>query len=237
MMIRLSPKKVLRLQKDKEKFKMLELYLWYSFRFLVSLQGLAGTYQSCFKNVDIGFAIDSSDSATTQEYQQQKQLVQQLSSYYDVSKQDTRVGVVLYSDKAFTTVGMNSYRDSSILRRAVGALPYLGGGNRKDKALVTARRMFKARRPSGSAQGSQVLVFITEGAQSGVAADMLPLEHAVHPLRKHGVRVIVVGVGRQVLYQELRSIAQDPNDIYLTTSLDDMEKVTRELMKIICKVR
>ena len=205
--------------------------------FSVSLEGLAGTYQSCFKNVDIGFAIDSSDSATTQEYQQQKQLVQRLSSYYDVSKQDTRVGVLLYSDKAFTTVGMNSYRDSSILRRAVGALPHLGGGNRKDKALVTARRMFKARRPSGSAQANQVLVFITEGAQSGVAADMLSLEHAVHPLRKHGVRVIVVGVGRGVLYQELRSIAQHPNDIYLTTSLDDMEKATRELMKIICKVR
>ena len=204
---------------------------------LVSLQGLAGTYQSCFKNVDIGFAIDSSDSATTQEYQQQKQLVERLSSYYDVSKQDTRVGVVLYSDKAFTTLGMNSYRDSSILRRAVGALPHLGGGNRKDKALVAARRMFKARRPSGSAQAAQVLVFITEGAQSGVAADMLPLEHAVHPLRKHGVRVIVVGVGRRVLYQELRSIVQDPNDIYLTTSLDDMEKATQELIKIICKVR
>lgn len=208
--------------------------------FLVSLQGLAGTYQSCFKDVDIGFVIDSSDSATTQEYQQQKQLVQRLSSYYDISKQDTRVGVVVYSDKAFTTIGMNSYRDSSILRRAVGALPHLGGGNRKDKALVTSRRMFKARRPSsptGSAQATQVLVFITEGAQSGVAADMLPLEHAVHPLRKHGVRVIVVGVGRQVLYQELRSLAQDPNDIYLASSLDDVEKATRELMKIICKVR
>lgn len=205
--------------------------------FLVSLQGLAGTYQSCFKNVDIGFTIDSSDSATTQGYTQQKQLVQRLSSYYDISKQDTRVGVVLYSDRSFTTVGMNSYRDSSILRRAVGALPRLGGGNRKDKALVTARRMFKARRPSGSSKATQVLVFITEGTQSGVAAEMLPLERAVHPLRKHGVRVIAVGVGRQVLYQELRSIAQDPNDIYLTSSLDDVEKATRELMKIICKVR
>jgi len=144
---------------------------------------------------------------------------------------------VLYSDNAFTTVGMNSYRDSSILRRAVGSLPYLGGGNRKDKALVTARRMFKARRPSGSAQATQVLVLITEGRQPGAAADMLPLEPAVHPLRKHGVRVIVVGVGRQVLYQELRSIAQDPNDIYLASSLDDVEKATRELLKIICKVR
>ncbi|XP_078377620.1 SCO-spondin-like [Oculina patagonica] len=204
----------------------------------LSLQGLAGTYKSCFKNVDIGFVIDSSDSATSQEYQHQKELVQRLSSYYDISKQDTRVGVVVYSDKAFTTVGMNSYKDSSILRRAVGALPRLGGGNRKDKALVTARRMFKARRPSslsGSAQASQVLVFFTEGAQTGVAADRLSLEHAVHPLRRHGVRVIVVGVGRQVVYQELRSIAQDPHDIYLTASLDDVDKEARELLKIICK--
>ena len=144
---------------------------------------------------------------------------------------------MLYSDKAFTTVGMNSYRDSSILRRAVGVLPHLGGGNRKDKALVTARRMFKARRPYGSAQVTQVLVFITEGARSGVTATMLPLEHAVHPLRKHGVRVIVVGVGSQVSYQELRSIAQNPNDIYLASSLEDVEKATLELLKIICKVR
>lgn len=208
---------------------------------LASLQGLAGSYQSCFKNVDIGFVIDSSNSTTAQGYQQQKQLVQRLSSYYDISKQDTRVGVVLYSDKAFTTIGLNSYRDSSILRRAVGALPRLGdNGNRKDKALVTARRMLKARRPpslAGSSQASQVLVFITEGAQSGVGADILSLEHAVHPLRRNGVRVIVVGVGRQVLYQELRIIAQDPKDIYLVSSLNDVDKVSRELIRIVCKVR
>lgn len=218
---------------------LLALFSRPSFHFLVSLQGLAGTYKSCFKNVDIGFVIDSSDSTSTQEYQHQKEVVQRLSSYYDISKQDTRVGVVVYSDKAFTTIGMNSYKDSGILRRAVGGLPRLGGGNRKDKALVTARRMFKARRPSslsGSTQATQVLVFFTEGAQSGVAADMLPLEHAVHPLRKHGVRVIVVGVGRQVVYQELRSIAQDPIDIYLTSSLDDVDKASRDLIKIICKV-
>lgn len=203
------------------------------------MEGLAGTYKSCFKNADIGFVIDSSNSTTEQQYQHQKELVQRLSSYYDVSKQDNRVGVVVYSDKAFTTIGLNSYKDSSIIRRAVGALPRLGGGNRKDKALVAARRMFKARRPSslsGSAQASQVLVFFAEGPQSGVASDRLSLEHAVHPLRKHGVRVIVLGIGRQVVYQELRSIAQDPQDIYLTSSLNDVDKVTRDLLKIICKV-
>ena len=121
----------------------------------------------------------------------------------------------------------------------MGALPHLGGGNRKDKALITARRMFKAKRPqslAGSAQASQVLVFITEGAQSA-AANILPLERTVHPLRKHGVRVVVVGIGRKVEYRELRSITQDAGDIYLASSLNDVDKVSRDLMKIICKVR
>lgn len=223
---------------DVHDFKItLTIFLFY----FSDSQGSAGIYQpkSCFKNVDIGFAVDSSDSAGEQGYQQQKQLVQRLSSYYDISQQDTRIGVVIYSDKAFTTVGMNSYRDSSILRRAVGFLPRLGGGNRKDKALVAARRMFKATRPpsqSGSSQPSKVLVFITEGAQSSVAADRLSLEHAVHPLERHGVRVIVVGIGPKVLYQELRSIALDANDIYLATSLDDLDKVASDLIKLICKV-
>ena len=121
----------------------------------------------------------------------------------------------------------------------MGALPHLGGGNRKDKALITARRMFKAKRPQslvGSAQASQVLVFFTEGAQS-TAANMLPLEHVVHPLRKHGVRVVVVGIGPTVVYRELRSIVQGANDIYLVSSLNDVEKVSRDLIKIVCKVR
>lgn len=202
-------------------------------------QGAAGKQKSCFKNVDIGFVIDSSDSATPQEYQHEKELVQQLSSYYDISRNNTRAGVIIYSNNAFTTVGLNSYKDLSVFQRAVGALPRIGGDNRKDKALVTARRMFKAKRPQspvGSAQASQVLVFITKGAQT-TAPNMLPLEHAVHPLRKHGVRVVVVGVGRQVVYRELRSIAQDAGDIYLVSSLNDVDKVTRDLMKIICKVR
>ena len=200
-------------------------------------QGAAGTQKSCFKNVDIGFVIDSSNSSS--EYQQQKALVQQLSSYYDISRENTRAGVILYNDNAFPIVGLNSYKDSYVLWRAVGALPNLGGGNRKDKALITARRMFKAKRPqslAGSAQASQILVFITEGAQSTVA-NMPSLEHVVHPLRKHGVRVVVVGIGRQVEYRELRSIAQDAGDIYLVSSLNDVEKVSRDLIKIICKVR
>lgn len=213
----------------------------YHFLFLViaSFQAAAGSQKSCFKNVDIGFVMDSSDSTSSQEYQHQKELVQRLSAYYDISRENTRAGVIVYSDKAFTTAGLNSYKDSSVFQRAVGALPRLNGGNRKDNALITARRLFKTRRPqslAGSAKASQVLVFITEGAQSS-AANMLPLERAVHPLRKHGVRIVVVGVGRQVVYRELRSIAQDAGDIYLASSLDDVDKVARDLIKVICKVK
>ena len=189
--------------------------------------------------MDIGFVIDSSDSTTSQEYQHQKELVQALASYYDISRENTRAGVIVYSDNAFTTVGLNSYKDLTVFKSAVGALPRLSGGNRKDKALITARRMFKTKRPqslAGTPHASQVLVFLTEGAQT-TAANMLPLERAVHPLRKHGVRVVVVGIGRQVIYRELRSIAQDAGDIYLTSSLNDVDKVSRDLMKIICKVR
>lgn len=207
-------------------------------KFTVSFQGAAGRQKSCFKDADIGFVIDSSDSATVQEYQQQKELIQQLSSYYDISREDTRVGVIVYSDNAYTVVGLNSYRDSSIFQRAVRALPRIGGDNRKDKALIAARRMFKAKRPpghAGSEKPSQVLVFITEGAQS-TAANTLPLEHFVHPLRKHGVRVVLVGIGWKVVYQELRNIAQRPSDIYLTSSLADADNVSRDLIEIICRV-
>ena len=83
---------------------------------------------------------------------------------------------------------------------------------------------------------SQVLVFITEGAQTP-AADSLPLTRAGHPLKRHGVRVITVGIGNQANYQELSSIAHDYRDVYLTSSLNDTDKVTSDLMKIICKVR
>ena len=99
--------------------------------------------------------------------------------------------------------------------------------------------MFKIKRPqslTGTPQASRILVFLTEGAQT-TAVNMLPLERAVHPLRKHGVRVVVVGIGRHVVHRELRSIAQDASDIYLASSLDDVDKVSRDLMKIICKVR
>ena len=210
----------------------------FSFPFTAFFQGAAGSQNSCFKNVDIGFVIDSSDSTTLQEYQYQKELVQKLSSFYDISRENTRAGVIVYSDNAFTTAGLNSYKDLTVFKRAVGALPRLSGGNRKDKALITARRMFKTKRPQslvGSPQPSQVLVFITEGAQTS-AANMLPLQRAVHPLRKHGVRVVAVGIGPQVVYQELSSITHDAKDIYLASSLNDVDKVASDLMKIICKV-
>ena len=39
------------------------------------------------------------------------------------------------------------------------------------------------------------------------------------------------------MYPELRSIVQDADDIYLVSSLNDVDKVSRDLMKTICKVR
>lgn len=201
-------------------------------------QGATSSKKSCFRNVDIGFVMDSSDSTTAQEYQHQKELVQKISSYYDISRDNTRAGVIVYSDNAFTTVGLNSYKDLAFFKRAVGALPRVNGGNRKDKALITARRLFKTKRPQSAAvftQASQVLIFITEGPQTAVASS-LPLERAVHPLKKHGVRVIAVGIGNQTVYRELSRIAHDTNDIYLASSLDGSDKVARDLMKIICKL-
>ena len=196
----------------------------------------AGTYQSCFRNVDIGFIVDSSNSSGN--YQKQKHLVQRLASSFDVSKAGTRVGVVIYGDNAHTIIGLNSYRDSSILQKAIGALPRLGGGNRKDRALLNARRMFKSTNRNAFDDFhriSKVLVFITEGNQTH-GSNLTPLLKAVHPLRKHGVRVIMVGVGDQVSYEELRTISRDPNDIYLVRSFDNLDKISAELMTKICRV-
>ena len=64
----------------------------------------------------------------------------------------------------------------------------------------------------------------------------VPLNEAVQPLRDAGVRVIVIGVGN-VSANQLRSVTENPRDVYLIPNFDILLSQVDTFKRIICEGR
>ena len=80
----------------------------------------------------------------------------------------------------------------------------------------------------------KVLLLITDGRQSR-DNDAVPLDTAVLPLRRQGVNVVVVGIGRSIDPRELRLLAGDPNNVVVSKSFEDLNRFVKRLIAKSCE--
>ena len=62
----------------------------------------------------------------------------------------------------------------------------------------------------------------------------MPLHRASSRLKREGVRIIAIGVGKKVDMSELRQIASKEKDIILAKTFDDLSQFLHPLVKTAC---
>lgn len=168
--------------------------------------------------LELVFVIDSSESVGPDNFDMIKDFVNALIDKASVSRDTTRVGVVLYSHINMVVVNLRQEASRDEIKSAVRSMTYLGEGTFTGSAIQQTNQVFK----EGRAGVKKVAIIITDGQAD--KRDVVSLERAVSESQGSNIETFVIGVVNESdpLYEdfkkELHLMASDPDSdhVFLT---------------------
>jgi len=188
------------------------------------------TITECFSKVaDVFFILDSSSSIWVEDYRKTLDFVSQVVTRFDISREDTRIGALSFSDDYTVGFDLDRYRSKSEVLASVDerTLPYKTGVTNTDAAIRYVRENVIFREDI-----TKVMVVITDGGSRSPGAT----EREADLARDKGFHMVVVGVGQFQDEYEWRRIASDPDNDYIfnITSFNFLESLQDSLPRRIC---
>ena len=147
--------------------------------------------------------MDSSGSIGSTNFQKMKNFVADMLSGFTIGSDDTRVGVIRYSDSSSIVIPLGSSNTYSQLATAVRSIRYTGGGTNTASALNLLTTAFATARISEGVP--RVAAVLTDG-QSNDPSATVQAAQAVH---NAGIHVYSFGIGSGISNEELVAIASN----------------------------
>ena len=144
------------------------------------------------------------------------------------------MAVVLYSSRASTPIRFGAYTSAETFRRAVQRLRHERGFTRIDLALRKAYFDLFSSRVNARFLAPKIAFVLTDGEQTKELG-YTPLDRAASTLKNVGVRIISIGIGKNVKRDELKQIASSEKDVVVTKSFDTLLATTEELIRTACE--
>ncbi|XP_010871477.2 collagen, type XXVIII, alpha 1a [Esox lucius] len=187
--------------------------------------------------LELVFVIDSSESVGPENFEVVKDFVNALIDRVSVSREASRVGVVLYSHVDVVVVSLKQQSSQNNIKAAVRNMPYLGEGTFTGSAIQTANQLFQAARPGVR----KVAVVITDGQTD--RRDAIQPEEAAREAHAAGTEVFVIGVvnKKDPMYAEFQAemtaVASDPDEehLYLIDDFMMLPSLESKLLNQICE--
>ena len=168
----------------------------------------------CDMKVDVIFVIDASGSILPKQYQHQKNFVKKLVDLNAMSKDGLHAGVVLFSQTSSVAIKLNDFFDSKAFAAAVQKVKHECSITRIDKGLKTAYDKLLSKSYGAREGVPKVLFLVTDGKQTRKYNFIEP-RVASMPLKKAGVNIKAIGIGRSVDRKELETITGNAKTVYL----------------------
>jgi collagen type VI alpha len=178
------------------------------------------------------FALDGSESIDEKGFKNIKDLVAIMVDNYNISKSETHVGVIEFSNQANVILQLNKlFEPTSIKDQVQRIVPSRGKETVTDEALrKSADELFDVK--SGGRPGAlKVLIIVTDGKSTGKE----PPKRAVKPLKEKGVRVYVVNIGEDTDKDELKDIVPTEKNIYPAKTTTNVPSIAPKLVDDIDK--
>ena len=182
--------------------------------------------------LDLVFALDGSESLAENGFNRIKYFVNVMIDNYTISKTETHVGIVEFSDKVNIVLPLNKLFEAASVKDAVQRIVPSGGkGTVTDEALrKSADEVFDVK--SGGRPGAtKVLIIVTDGKSTGEESP----KRAMKPVKEKGVRIYVVNIGDDTDKDELKDIVPTEKNIYPVKNPDEIPNITPKLVEDIKK--
>jgi len=182
--------------------------------------------------MDLAFVLDSSSEVSHGNYQKQKEFVKEIAASIGFTPQGSRMGVIAYGDTALIEINLDHY-DHADFNSKMDKLPFYSQNRRIGKALETANLMYRLSQGRKSA-ASNVMVIIAAGRTTKTSGGN-PLWQAVTPLKTHGVKIVAIGIGKDIILRNQLQVLTDKRSVFMIPSYDVLLKQIRNLKTIICE--
>ncbi|XP_078666423.1 uncharacterized protein LOC144908582 isoform X2 [Branchiostoma floridae x Branchiostoma belcheri] len=176
------------------------------------------TRTTCSYPVDLVFLLESSQSWRTSGFEDAKSFVQNVVNYFTLGENDTRVGVVTFSnmDAQVTRIKLNENYTRVELLQEIRNIPYDRGLTFTGLGLDHVRNYSFLEEYGGRKNTLDFLIVITDDESEDSVGGPAQL------VRDMGITVFVVGVGEEsdISQANLEAIAGDPSRVFRMTDHD-----------------
>ncbi|XP_041664553.1 collagen, type XXVIII, alpha 1a [Cheilinus undulatus] len=187
--------------------------------------------------LELVFVIDSSESVGPENFELVKDFVNALIDRMTVSREASRIGVVLYSHVDRVVVSLQQQLSQEEVKTAVRMMPYLGEGTFTGSAIHRAHQLFYASRPGVR----KVAVVLTDGQAD--TRDVMQFEETATQAHADRIEIFVIGVANRTdrLYEEFKAemnvIASDPDEehVYLIDDFRTLHTLEGKILSRICE--
>lgn len=184
---------------------------------MISFINLAETIKGKF---DVAFLIDSSGSLKD-DYKLEKDFVKSLALAFGVSKYGSRCAVITFSEDAEHSIKLNDHTDIYTFNDAVDDIPLMGSVTRIDKALRMAQAETFTLANGARSGYRKLIILLTDGSQT-ISEDAEDPIRIADEMRRHGVTVLVVGVGSGINPSELTRLGGSYENTFTASSFHEL---------------
>lgn len=174
--------------------------------------------------------MDGSDSLTTEEFEKLKEFVIKSLCSYNISRENTHVGVIEYSDEVSIKLQLHQYFTIKDLRKAIkDIVPSRGRDAVTDEAFKVAAEDVFSITSGGRPGAAKILVVITDDP---LTTDDETSE-IVEPLKKAGIQVHVVAIGNRIPQVVLKNITFSDEHIHVVPTAEQLPGKTGDVVDVI----
>ena len=181
----------------------------------------------CTEVLDICLVVDSSRSIREKNpsdgahdnYNLQLQFLASLINKFTIGQSETRVGVVLFSERVSLQIRLDQFDSLNDLGDAIMRLPHLGGSSNPTEALRITRTECFSEAYGDRPSVKNVALFVTYGIAQPQNRRELTIQEAAN-LKNSGVHLVLLGITNSVDRDLLGIISSPPNQegvSYFTT--------------------
>ncbi|PIO22374.1 hypothetical protein AB205_0001200 [Aquarana catesbeiana] len=182
--------------------------------------------KTCLNAADIGFIIDGSSSVGTGNFRTVLQFIANITSEFEISDTDTRIGALQYTYEQRLEFGFDKYSTKQDVVNAIMRIGYWSGGTSTGAAITYAtEQLFSKSKPNKR----KIMIVITDGRSYD---DVRAPAAAAH---RNGVIAYAVGIA-WAAQDELESIATDPKKehSFFVDEFDSLYKFVGKIIQNIC---
>ena len=197
----------------------------------------------CHGKRDLIFVVDASGSIrdncdnTLRCYDEVKVFISDLVSSFDIGRDETRVGLVTFSNQAQIRFVLNDHLKKEDLLSAIGSIPFGGGRTNMPAALQRVKNELMSEAGGNRADVDDTIILITDGKSTEEFGDPVPNANDIKNAQSKPT-IITVGVTQMIDEIQLNRIASDSQSsqfetTYTVESFDELAQLG-ELIKNDC---